>query len=70
METRKQWLKNAMLCIKPLTGVAVVDDCHIGDFGSDVVSAVRERRGRLHDVAGLTRDRFGRWSYLVTGLAG
>jgi hypothetical protein len=70
METRKQWLKNAMLCIKPLTGVAVVDDCHIGDFASDVASAVRERRGRLHDVAGLTRDRFGRRSYLVTGLAG
>jgi len=70
METRKRWLRNAILCVKPVTGVALIDDCHVGDFASQVVSAVRERGGRLYDIARITRDRFGRRSFLVTGLAG
>jgi len=68
METRKRWLKNALMCVRPATGVALIDDCHVGDFANDVLTAVRERGGRCHDVAGLTRDRFGRRSFLVTGL--
>jgi predicted O-methyltransferase YrrM len=69
METRARWLNNAISYIRPSSGVAIIDDCHFSDFASQVTEAVGRLHGKVHDVARVTRDRFGRRSLLVAQLS-
>ncbi len=68
METRLRWLPHALSCVQPDSGIAIIDDCHFGDFLAEAESQVRDLGGRTHDISRLTRDQFDRVSFLVTNI--
>lgn len=68
MDTRTRWLGQAISYIKPVSGVGLIDDCHFPNFAGHVTATTHRAGGNCFDIASITRDQFGRFSFLLTGL--